>query len=99
MLLRRSVQSSVRLAIVLALALTTWFTLDAHAQDRFKIDKVANRIDILDGDALVTSYHYRSGSKPILWPLIGPDKKRFSREYPMVQKMRNMITPTIDLCG
>lgn len=84
MLHRRSVQYSIRFAIALTLTLTTWFTLDASAQDRFKIDKAAGRIDVLDGDALVTSYHYRSGSKPILWPLIGPDKKRFSREYPMV---------------
>jgi hypothetical protein len=41
-------------------------------------------IDIFDGQKLVTTYHYRSGSKPILWPLMGPDDMRFSREYPMV---------------
>lgn len=49
----------------------------------------SDRIDVLDGESLVTSYRFRSGSKPILWPLIGPDGMRMSREYPMVPDSKN----------
>jgi hypothetical protein len=52
--------------------------------DRFRADVKSDRVDIFDADKLVTTYHFRSGSKPILWPLMGPDGMRFSREYPMV---------------
>ncbi|XZE21236.1 PmoA family protein [Pirellulaceae bacterium SH449] len=54
-----------------------------HSQD-FEIKKNAQSIDIYQDAELITTYHYRSGSKPIFWPLIGPDGKKFSRDYPMV---------------
>ncbi|MCU0721646.1 MAG: PmoA family protein [Pirellula sp.] len=54
------------------------------AADRFRAEQKVDRVDVYDSDRLVTTYHYRSGSKPILWPLMGPDGMRFSREYPMV---------------
>ena len=31
-------------------------------------------------------YLVRSGTKPILWPIIGPTGKRLTRDYPMVQE-------------
>src|SRR6476661_167075 len=36
----------------------------------------------LDGQPF-TEYLTRSGSKPILWPLIGPTGKRLTRNWPM----------------
>ena len=56
----------------------------AFGADRYRAETKSDRIDIFDADKLVTTYHFRSGSKPILWPLMGPDAIRFSREYPMV---------------
>lgn len=56
----------------------------AVGADRFRADVKSDRVDVFDSDKLVTTYHFRSGSKPILWPLMGPDGLRFSREYPMV---------------
>ena len=35
---------------------------------------------------LVTEYHTRSGTKPILWPLIGPTAKPVTRAFPMDEK-------------
>lgn len=49
----------------------------------------ADRVDVFDGGSLVTSYRFQSGTKPILWPLIGPDGMRMSREYPMVSDSKN----------
>jgi ketosteroid isomerase-like protein len=34
---------------------------------------------------LFTEYVVRSNTKPILWPLIGPDGKRMTRDYPMLE--------------
>ena len=73
--------TAVRIAIVLLLAATSSVT--AYAQ-RFQTKEYADRVDLLQDGQLVTSYQFQSGSKPILWPLIGPDQSRMSREYPMV---------------
>lgn len=84
MLLRRSSPRSIHLLMALAFSLLSLVGYHARGQERYTIEKEAGRVDVLDQGSLVTSYHFRSGSKPILWPLIGPDAKRFSREYPMV---------------
>lgn len=55
----------------------------------YKFEKNDQSIDIFHDGELVTTYHYRSGSKPILWPLIGPDSKKFSRDYPMIPDSKN----------
>ena len=57
---------------------------EAVGADRYRADVKPDRVDVFDSYKLVTTYHFRSGSKPILWPLMGPDGMRFSREYPMV---------------
>jgi hypothetical protein len=60
----------------------------ANSQE-YKFEKNDQSIDIYHDGELVTTYHYRSGSKPIFWPLIGPDSKKFSRDYPMVPDSKN----------
>jgi hypothetical protein len=35
-----------------------------------------------------TEYVIKSGTKPILWPVIGPSGKRMTRDYPMVKKTK-----------
>ncbi len=50
---------------------------------RFELRETAQAIDVLQSDQLVTTYRFQSGSKPILWPLMGPDQIRMTREYPM----------------
>jgi hypothetical protein len=55
----------------------------------FQAKQLADRVDLLENGKLVTSYHFRSGTKPILWPLIGPNETRMSREYPMVPNSKN----------
>jgi hypothetical protein len=71
------------LALFATLIFSTLCFSSATSQD-YKFDKNDQSIDIYHDGELVTTYHYRSGSKPILWPLIGPDGMKFSRDYPMV---------------
>lgn len=52
-------------------------------EPRFQTKQQSDRVDLLQDGQLVTSYQFQSGTKPILWPLIGPDQSRMSREYPM----------------
>jgi hypothetical protein len=74
----------------LALSLVLLFLAsDLQAQQRYRVSQLENKISIFDSDKLVTTYHYRSGTKPILWPLMGPDEMRFSREYPMVSDSKD----------
>jgi len=50
----------------------------------FAIVENESSLDILHGDHLVTTYIKKSGSKPILWPLISPQGYRLTRDYPML---------------
>ena len=50
---------------------------------QFSAQRQDDRIDVLRDGKLVTSYRYRSGSKPVLWPIHGPDDKRMTRSYPL----------------
>lgn len=57
-----------------------WSSL-AYAQ--YSVKQHDDRVDVLDEDALVTSYRFLSGSKPVLWPIIGPDQQKMTRSYPL----------------
>ena len=68
----------------LATAILSMLCYSSATSQDYKFEKNDRSIDIYHDGELVTTYHYRSGSKPILWPLIGPDGMKFSRDYPMV---------------
>lgn len=53
------------------------------ASAQYSVKQHDDRVDILDGDSLVTSYRFLSGSKPVLWPIIGPDQQKMTRSYPL----------------
>jgi hypothetical protein len=45
--------------------------------------KSGTDVTVKIGNEPFTTYLVRSGSKPILWPIIGPTGKRMTRNYPM----------------
>lgn len=53
-------------------------------ENQYSVQRHGDKVDVLDDGKLVTSYQYRSGSKPILWPIHGPDSVSMTRAYPMV---------------
>lgn len=55
----------------------------ASAWGQFQIEEHSDRIDILRDGGIVTSYILRSGTKPVLWPILGPDGHRMTRSYPL----------------
>ena len=55
----------------------------SFASAQYSVKKHDDRVDILYEDTLVTSYRFLSGSKPVLWPIIGPDQQKMTRSYPL----------------
>jgi hypothetical protein len=55
----------------------------ADALSQFKVVQQSDRIDVSRAGRVVTSYLFRSGSKPVLWPIHGPDGALMTRSYPM----------------
>ena len=52
-------------------------------QAQFTTIQQSDRIDVLRDGKLVTSYLFNSGTKPVLWPIHGPDGHKMTRSYPM----------------
>jgi Methane oxygenase PmoA len=81
-----------KLLLVWVMGITVTVSCLAHSKcfaQSFQAKRESDRVDLLQGGKLITTYHFRSGTKPILWPLIGPDGTRMSREYPMVPDSKN----------
>ncbi len=55
-------------------------------EPKFRMENTSDRVDIFDGTALVSQYHVKSNSKPIVWPLIGPDGVALTRSWPMSEE-------------
>ncbi|MHB0957295.1 MAG: DUF6807 domain-containing protein [Pirellulaceae bacterium] len=49
----------------------------------FTLEKNAEGVNVLCDGKLFTRYITKSGTKPILWPLIGPTGREMTRGYPM----------------
>lgn len=46
-------------------------------------------VDVLSDGKLVLRYHVKSGAKPIIWPIMGPDGKEMTRAYPLDKDRRD----------
>ncbi|MCY2977721.1 MAG: PmoA family protein [Planctomycetota bacterium] len=83
----RSAVSATKNAIALAI-MASALSIQSFSQE-FQAKRELDRVDLMQAGKLITSYHFKSGTKPILWPLMGPDNLRMSREYPMVPDSTN----------
>jgi len=70
----------IRLLLLSTIGLA-WMASAAQAQ--FSLEQQSDRIDVLYDGKLFTSYRFLSGSKPVLWPIIGPDQQKMTRSYPL----------------
>jgi hypothetical protein len=59
------------------------FAIACPLTAQFTLEEYSDRIDVLHDDQLLTSYQFRSGSKPVLWPILGPDRQKMTRSYPL----------------
>ena len=49
----------------------------------FQVEKTDQGVTVNQDGKLVTRYLTKSGAKPVLWPVMGPDGKEMTRGYPM----------------
>ena len=66
-----------------------WIAFGGAALAQFTTSQKADRIDVMRDGKLVTSYLFRSGTKPVLWPINGPDGHKMTRSYPMDDTVPN----------
>ena len=55
---------------------------------KFTLEKDAEGVSVICDGKLFTRYIIKSGTKPILWPIIGPTGKEMTRGYPMRSRSR-----------
>lgn len=54
------------------------------AQAQFRLEKHDGGVRIFDEDQEIAEYAVDNGPKPIVWPLLGPNGAKMTRDYPMV---------------
>ncbi len=71
------------LAIVLLFATVFGVSVATAATPKFSCTEDSHGVNVLIDDELFTRYHILSGTRPVLWPLVGPTGKRMTRAYPV----------------
>ncbi len=72
----------IRIACVLV-PVALFASLAAAAEGRLSLERGDEEIVVKVDGELFTRYLTKSGAKPILWPVIGPNGKEMTRGYPM----------------
>lgn len=52
---------------------------------QFKLEKYDGGVKVVESGKVVADYQIKNGPKPIVWPIIGPNGEKMTRDYPMVQ--------------
>ena len=60
----------------------------ARATAEVTVEKTPEGVTVKADGQPFTTYITKSGSKPILWPVIGPTGKRMTRNWPMEQDVK-----------
>lgn len=55
----------------------------SHAADEMSLERGAESIRVLHGGKPFAEYLFKSGAKPIVWPIIGPSGVEMTRAFPM----------------
>jgi hypothetical protein len=71
------------LLATIMLASAARLPLPVHAAEGFSMEHSDQGVVVLYRGELFTSYLIQSGTKPILWPLVGPTGKEMTRGFPM----------------
>ena len=72
------------LTFSLAFSLTVFYlTCCVSGQRQFSVEKKDKTIEVKVGGKAFTTYHIKSGAKPVMWPLYGPDQVEMTRTYPI----------------
>lgn len=56
---------------------------------QYKLEKHEGGVKIYEADKMIAEYATKNGPKPIIWPLIGPNGEKMTRDFPMVADSQN----------
>ena len=62
-----------------------------EVKSRFELTQLEDKVNVLLDGKLFTRYHIKSGTKPILWPVMGPGQLEVTRGFPMREKIEGEI--------
>ncbi len=74
--------TSRMIVAMFACAASLFLVSSANAQ--YRLEQHAGGVKIYEADKLVAEYATKNGPKPIIWPIIGPNGEKMTREFPMV---------------
>ncbi|MEE3076637.1 MAG: PmoA family protein [Planctomycetota bacterium] len=74
---------AVRLLLVGLIGALAMSSRSSEAADPFVVQQTDEGVRVMMDGKLLTHYLSRSGAKPILWPVMGPDSVELTRGYPM----------------
>jgi hypothetical protein len=77
--------------VLAAGALLAWLTptLASSAFAQFRLEKHDGGVRVYEADKMIADYAINQGPKPIVWPLLGPDGEKMTRDYPMIKDSQN----------
>lgn len=78
-----------RLSILVAGALAAFLFQISVARAQFRLEKHEGSVRVLESGKLIAEYATNNGPKPIVWPLLGPEAEKMTRDYPMVRDSKN----------
>lgn len=56
---------------------------------QYRLEKHEGGVNIYEADKMIAEYATKNGPKPIIWPLIGPNGEKMTRDFPMVADSQN----------
>ncbi|QDS91048.1 hypothetical protein EC9_52670 [Rosistilla ulvae] len=71
------------LSLLIAFTCLSTAAVSQVSGEEFSVRKTDKSIEVKQGDSPVATYLFRSGAKPIIWPLYGPGDVEMTRGYPM----------------
>jgi hypothetical protein len=74
---------SYRLLIFIALTATSWLSTPDGFSAEISVERSDKGAVVKIDGQLFTEYLVRSGTKPVLWPIIGPTGEPMTRDFPM----------------
>jgi hypothetical protein len=79
----RPIKRCQLLLLTVPLLILLAFPTTAIAQDDINIEKQVGKVSVLVGDELFAAYNFRDTNKPFLYPVLGPNQTRMTRDFPM----------------
>jgi len=80
--MKHSTRSRMSLAIALLIGIASHALAASASAQVARTHKKDGKVIVALGDRVFTIYHYKGFAKPILYPVMGPDQVRMTRDYP-----------------